>query len=451
VQDKADFRSAVWMLVAFLGLSLSTMPLMAQVSTGVEQAASSSLTRSDRDAVIAAVEAAVRSQYVFPAKAAGIVGKLEQERSSGRYSVDDAGLLAQRITQDLASASADRHLYLMYDPARFVRETKNPESSGAENVGYDRSVALRDNSGLAEMKILPGNIRYLRIARFGWIPDLTGEAYDRAMLFLGGGDAIIIDLRGNPGGEAAAVRYLVSHFLPPGTLELTFFAGTEAPVQSRALDYLPAGRLTGKPLYVLIDGYAASAAESFAYDVQQFKLGELVGVKTVGAANNNRFVPIPPGFMLSVSYGRPVHAVSGTNWEATGVQPTVPSPPVEALATAEKLALVHLKQTSGIAAERIAEYDWALDGVEAQLHPISLSSTQLQAFTGQYGKVSVRLEDGSLTMSRIGRPTAALLPLNSDGLFAVEGADLLRVRFGSGSIQIIFKGDPSPPTFTRKE
>jgi len=300
VQANTDFRHAAWILLVFLGMSFATLPLKGQVLTGVERAASPSLTRADRDAVIASVEAAIRSQYVFPAKAAGIVGKLEQARSSGRYSVDDAGLLAQRITQDLASASADRHLYLMYDPARYVRETKNQTSSAADNDGYDRSVALRDNSGLAEMNILPGNIRYLKIARFGWIPDVSGEAYDGAMRFLGGGDAIIIDLRGNPGGEAAAVRYLVSHFLPPGTLELTFFAGTEAPVQSRILDYLPAGRLTGKPLYVLIDGYGASAAESFAYDVQQFKLGELVGAKTIGAANNNRFVPIPPGFMLSV-------------------------------------------------------------------------------------------------------------------------------------------------------
>jgi len=427
-------------------LSFSVLPIAGQIATGTERAASKSLSPSDRDAVIASVEATIRSEYVFPAKTAGIIDKLEQARSSGRYAVDDAGLLAQRITQDLASGSSDHHLYLVYDPARYALETA-PTSAKAD--AYDRLASLRDNSGLTEMKILPGNIRYLKIASFGWIDDMTGESYDSAMRFLSAGDAIIIDLRGNPGGDGAAVRYLVSHFLPPDTLEFSFLAGTDAPKQSRTLDYLPAGRIKDKPLYVLIDGNDASAAESFAYDVQQFKLGELVGAKTIGAANNNKFVPIAPGFMLSVSYGRPVHAVSGTNWEGVGVEPSVSSPPAQALVTAERLALLRLKQASGVATDRIADYDWALAGVDGQLHPLSLSSAQLQPLTGQYGKVTVELQDGALTMSRTGRPTERLIPLTSDGLFGVEGSDLLRVRFASDSIQILFKGDPAPPTIRR--
>jgi len=117
--------------------------------------------------------------------------------------------------------------------------------------------------------------------------------------------------------------------------------------------------------------------------------------------------------------------------------------------TAERLALLRLKHTSGTAADRIADYDWALAGVDAQLHPLSLSLAQLQALTGQYGKVMIELQDGSLTMSRTGRPTERLIPLTSDGLFGVDGVDLLRVRFASDSIRILFKGDPAPPTMPR--
>jgi C-terminal processing protease CtpA/Prc len=104
------------------------------------------------------------------------------------------------------------------------------------------------------------------------------------------------------------VQYLVSHFLKPGMLEITFLQAGREPVQTRVLDHLPAGRMLGKPLYVLVDQGTASAAELFAYDVQQFKLGTLIGTRTAGAANNNDFVPIAPGFMLSVSTGRPVHS-----------------------------------------------------------------------------------------------------------------------------------------------
>ncbi|MBL7537684.1 S41 family peptidase, partial [Escherichia coli] len=73
--------------------------------------------------------------------------------------------------------------------------------------------ARRDNQGLGETRILPGNIRYLRITAFEWVQDQTGVAYDAAMRFLRDGDAIVIDLRGNGGGSHAAVRYLLSHFM----------------------------------------------------------------------------------------------------------------------------------------------------------------------------------------------------------------------------------------------
>jgi Peptidase family S41/N-terminal domain of Peptidase_S41 in eukaryotic IRBP len=437
------------MVLVLSALSISVLPLAGQIATGTERAASKPLSPSDRDAAIASLESIIRSDYVFPDKTPGIIEKLEHARKAGRYAVEDGGLLAQRITRDLASTSNDRHLYLVYDPARYALETETRRKTGAEGDTYDLQASLRDNSGLTEMKILPGNIRYLRIARFGWIDDKTGEAYDCAMRFLGAGDAIIIDLRGNPGGDGAAVRYLVSYFLPPGTLEFTFFAGGVAPVQSRALDYLPAGRIKDKPLYVLIDGNVASAAESFAYDVQQFKLGELIGAKTIGAANNNKFVPIAPGFIFSVSYGRPIHAISGTNWEGVGVEPSVPASPAQALVTAEKLALLRLRRASGVAANKIADYDWALASVDAQIDPPSLSPAQLQSLTGQYGSVKIGLQDGALSMSRMGRPTERLIPLTSDGLFGVEGSDLLRVRFASNSIEIIFKGDPAPPTMSR--
>jgi hypothetical protein len=436
-------------ILVFCLFSWSTLPLLAQISTPTERPTSGVLSPSERSAVISSMEATIRSEYVFPEKSAGIIQRLEQARKSGRFAVDDAGLLAQRITQDLAAASADRHLYLLYDPARYALETQAPPGTSRETDAYDRLVSLRDNSGLTEMKILPGNIRYLKISRFGWIADTTGQAYDSAMSFLSGGDAIIIDLRGDPGGDSAAVRYLVSHFLPPGTLECTFLAGTNAPQQSRTLDYLPAGRIKDKPLYVLIDGNVGSAAESFAYDVQQFQLGELVGARTGGAANNNKFVAIAPGFMLSVSYGRPVHAVSGTNWEGVGVEPSVSVLPAQALVTAERLALLRLKQASGSSADRIADYDWALGGIDAQLQPPSLSPDQLQRFTGHYGRVTIELQDGALNMLRTGRPTARLVALNSDGLFSVDGSDLFRVRFAADSIQLLFQGDPAPPTFAR--
>ncbi|MFP2962299.1 S41 family peptidase [Myxococcus sp. 1LA] len=376
-------------MTAALLLTLSSSPTLAQTEPPraprlpprrapqmvprSERPAPRAMSKQDRDAALTAIAASLRESYVFPEKVPAIIERLEQSRKAGRYDLEDAGVFSERITSDLQASSADRHLYLNHDPVRYAAEQQRaahaPSDEGASPDARFRHEALRSHHGLSELKLLPGNLRYLRITGFEWVRDETGAIYDDAMRFLKDGDAIIIDLRGNGGGSHGAVRYLVSHFLDEDVLEMAFLSGPNPPVQSRTLEHVPAGRLKGKPLYVLIDGNVASAGEAFAYDVAQFELGELVGAKTVGAANNNRFVPIHPGFVLSVSHGRPVHAVSNTNWEGVGVLPTVEASPAQALEVAQLLALKRLSEASDASPEARADYEWARLEVEARLRP----------------------------------------------------------------------------------
>jgi hypothetical protein len=409
---------------------------------------SARLSAADRAGALQAIKSVLQKSYVFPEMRAKLVDRLSQAQEAKRYDVDDPYDFADRITEDLREISHDGHLSLRLAPAEYAAAIA-PLTSDAGSEAFERRQALRHHHGLAELKMLPGNIRYLRIAGFEWVSDETGAAYDDAMRFLKGGDAVIIDLRGNGGGSAAAVQYLTSHFLDADTLLLTFLQGSAAPSQSRTLNHLPAGRLKGKPLYVLIDGGVASAAEEFAYHVQQFKLGELVGAKTAGAANNNRLLPIAPSFVLSVSFGRPVHAVSNTNWEGVGIAPTVEAPPIQALEVAQSLALKRLAETSGAPPENLADYAWARTGVEARLHPVSLSPKQLRALAGAYGEVSVKFRDGALWLARPNRPTRRLSPLTSDGLFAVEGVDIVRVRFTPNSLELLRQNEGAPRVFER--
>ena len=441
-------------------LSLCSMLLLVMTAgPALAQRAASSpdlpprLAQATRDSALEAIVATIRESYVFPEKRPVIVQRLKQARRSGRYQVRDAARFAQRVTDDLSAASRDGHLYLLHDPVQYAaarRSRPANQEKGEDLEAYWRRLAIRDHHGLTEMRLLPGNLRYLRISAFHWVRDVTGVAYDAAMRFLKGGDAAIIDLRGNGGGAHPAVQYLVSHFLGGDTLEMTFLQGGTPPLQSRTLEHLPAGRLTGKPLYVLIDGGVASAGEAFAYDVQQFKLGELVGARTAGAANNNKLVPIPPSFVLSVSYGRPVHPVSGSNWEGTGIEPTVPAAPEQALEVAEALALKRLATAPGVSREALAEYDWAQVGVQARLRPVSISPEWLEARAGRYEEVEVAFREGGLWLTRQNRPTRRLIPLTRDGLFAVEGSSRLRVRFTVGGLELRSKGEPAPATFKAK-
>ena len=439
---------------AILVLLAPAAPALArQVASGVEQAAPNALSRADRDAALTSIAAAVRASYVFPEKDAAIVARLDKARQDGRYDTADAGIFAERVSEDLAAASGDHHMYMLYDPAQYAAAVSPAPAGdlghGAGSAAFEHGLAVRNHHGLVEQKILPGNIRYLKIAAFEWIQDETGAVYDDALRFLKDGDAVVIDLRGNPGGSHPAVRYLVSHFMDPGVLEMTFLESGQAPEQSRTLDHLPAGRLKGKPLYVLIDGNTGSAAEAFAYDVRQFKLGELVGATTAGAANNNRFLPIAPGFMLSVSFGRPVHAVSQTNWDGAGVAPTVAASPDHALDTAQSLALNRLAATPGASPEARAEYGWARITVEAALKPVTIPAGRLKAWAGSYGEVTISLRDGKLWLARADRPLRGLTPLTAEGLFAVDGSDMLRVRFTATGLETLWRGDPEPRVYPR--
>ena len=403
---------------------------------------------AERTAALAAITTAVQRDYVDPPMRATLVDKLAAAERAGRYATPDPALFAERVTEDMRAASHDHHMWMTVDLAAYAASQAPPHSDAGADAFHRREV-LRAHHGLAELRRLPGNVRYLQITGFEWLADETGAAYDDAMRFLKDGDAVIIDVRGNPGGDHAAVRYLVSHFLAGDVLLLTFLHGSELPRQSHTLENVPAGRLIGKPLYVLVDGHTGSAAEEFAYHVAQWKLGELVGATTGGAANNNDLVPIAPGFTLSVSVGRPVHALSGTNWDGVGVAPTVAVAPEQALAAAEQLALRKLAAAPGATPDTLAEYAWAAVAVDAELHPVTLAPARLAALAGRYGEATVTLRGDALWFQRTGKRLVKLAPLTTDGLFAVAGMDFFRVRLTGRTAELSWAGEPGPRIYPR--
>ena len=416
-------------------------------------AQASQLSVNERTTALESIKDKFQSLYVIPEMRSRIIERLNKAQQSGRYDTGDPRVFAERITEDLRAITQDKHLSLAYEQSAYKAALAPPQSDNGEEA-FRRRRAMRSNHGLAEMRILPGNIRYLKITRFEWVPDETGAIYDEAMRFLKGGDAWLVDLRGNPGGNSAAANYFLSHFHDPGTFSYTSYAGSEPPQKNYALDYLPAGRLKGKPLYILIDGSAGSAAEAVAYDLQQSKIAVAVGTKTAGAANNARLLPIAPGFILSISYGRPLHVVTNTNWEGVGVKPDIECDPVASLDMAESLALKRLAELPGTPPGTLTEYKWALTAVEARLRPVNFASAQLTAWSGRfqsvdYGEVKVDFEGGVLWLERPGRPRARLSPLTASGIFAIEGSELLRAHLTGKTIELLWRDDPSPRIFVR--
>jgi hypothetical protein len=302
------------------------------------------------------------------------------------------------------------------------------------------------NHGLTEMRVLPGNVRYLAYDGFYWAGSETAAALDNAMRFLAGGDAVIIDLRRNGGGSPEAVQYAISHFLPPNRHLVTFEMSErdDGPDRLSTLAELPAGRMVGKPLYVLTSSGTASAAEEFAGHVGGFRIGELIGDTTGGAGFRNTLVPVPGGFVLSVSIGRAVLASTGRDWEAVGIAPTTRTPVGQALEIAQVHALQGMMASAS--PERRPVLAALADTLAARLEPRA-PALPLVAYAGAFGSRNITLDDGRLYYQRETRPRTALIPLGQNR-FALEVDPATRVTFvteGARATAMEFGPAAGPP------
>lgn len=414
-------RRQSWMAVAIGLLVVAGAPARAACPTPENTA--SAETRARHQTVLRQIEAAIRTDYVFVELRDPLIDHLRAAEQACRYEGADDVRFAELVTEDLQSVSHDGHLYLTHDPALYAAMSA-PPASDAGIEAFRRDEATRINHGLTEMRIISENIRYLKISAFKWVPDgTTARAYDAAAAFLAGGDAIIIDLRGNGGGESDAADYFLNHIVTLGRL-------AERP----------------RPFFILIDGRVGSAAEAVTYDAKLRGAAVIVGANSYGAANNNRRIPIAPGFVLSISYNRPIHPLSGTNWEGVGVEPDVRIDPALALEAAEQSALAELDARLPAASPLKERYAWRHTRLQAILHPAVVNSAGLVPLQGRYGAIELRYSDGALRLYRADRPRwpqgRALSPLTADGIFALDGTDDLRFRITPGRLEILRPGAP---------
>jgi len=397
-------------------------------NAATQQAAAASQPSIDAKAVVADVQRILNENYVLPELRPQLSAALSKGLSEGHYNVSDPSALSERINADLAAVAHDRHLGMHPDAKQAAELASRPKGAGADDApptADEVRFADRLNHGILQLKVLPGNIRYMETIGFFWDGEKTKEIYDNAMRVLKGGDAIIIDMRKNGGGSPDAVQYMISHFLPPNTPIVTFYMRGEKGDTWKSLPSLPAGSLAGKPLYVLTSGMSASAAEEFIGHVNGFKLGEIIGENTAGAGYRNEFFPVAGGYVISVSVGRAVLASTGKDWEKVGITPTVKVSQDKALETAQVRALQKLATTATGMDKRVLEASAQL--LNAQLNPVA-TALPLSQYVGVYGVRSIRNEGGKLVFQREGGPRGELIPVASNE-FAFVDDPLQRVKF----------------------
>ena len=414
-------------LTALAGAAaLALIPANANALT--QEATAATQTKIDARAVVADVKRILNANYVLPEMRPQLAAALDKGLAAGRYDVSDPGVLAERINADLTEVAHDGHLGMHHDPKQSAELAAHHAGAGADDAPpTDEEIRFADrlNHGILQLKVLPGNIRYLESIGFFWGGDKTKEAYDNAMRFLKGGDAIIIDMRQNGGGSPDAVRYMISHFLEPNTPIVTFYMRGQAGDRWSSLGSLPAGSLKGKSLYVLTGGRSASAAEEFVGHVGGYKIGELVGEKTAGAGYRNEFFPVAGGYVISVSVGRAVLASTGKDWEKVGIAPTIPASQADALEVAQIHALRKLASTATGRDKEV--FEGSAQVLEAQLKPVS-TSLPLPQYVGVYGVRHITNEGGKLIFQREGGPKGQLVAVGPNE-FAFIADPMQRVKF----------------------
>jgi carboxyl-terminal processing protease len=169
---------------------------------------------------------------------------------------------------------------------------------------------VKDINGKKEYPLSDHQIGYVRLVQFG---EKTSADLDGALKKLKGQgmQALILDLRWNPGGLLEQAVDVCEKFLPRGQLVVT--TEGRSPSQTSVRRALGRGdELKGMPIVVLVNLGSASASEIVAGCLQDLKRAIIVGEKTFGKGSVQSILPLQDGSALRLTtakYYTPSHKV----------------------------------------------------------------------------------------------------------------------------------------------
>ncbi len=201
-----------------------------------------------------------------------------------------------------------------------------------------------------EFPIGEDKIGYVRIKQFG---EQTSDDLEAALRKLEGQGmkALILDLRGNPGGLLDQAKGVCEKFLPRNQL----IVSTEGRSAQSRTEYRASGRNhhPDMPKVILVNGGSASASEIVAgclQDLQPITRAIVLGEQTFGKGSVQSILPMPDGCALRLTtakYYTPSHKVI----HEKGITPDIVVPTTE-----EQERYLLVKHTSG-ALEDLPEED----------------------------------------------------------------------------------------------
>ena len=168
---------------------------------------------------------------------------------------------------------------------------------------------VKDIHGKQEFPLGENKIGYVRLVQFG---EKTSDDLEAALkkLKAQGMQALVLDLRWNPGGLLEQAVAVCEKFLPRGQLVVT----TEGrnPAQNSSRHANGHDELPKMPVAVLVNLGSASASEIVAGCLQDLNRAIVVGEKTFGKGSVQSILPLQDGSALRLTtakYYTPSHKV----------------------------------------------------------------------------------------------------------------------------------------------
>lgn len=166
----------------------------------------------------------------------------------------------------------------------------------------------------------PTKVAYVRFTTFssGSHGALASEIQ---RLYAKGAEGLVLDLRGNGGGQLNESVLAASLFLKKGERVVSTRSRTQGTKAYNAVgDPLPS-----RPAVVLIDHNTASAAEILASAMEEHHVATTVGSRSFGKGTFQEVIHLAAGGALDLTVGR-YFTANGSSLLGKGIKPQVPAP-----------------------------------------------------------------------------------------------------------------------------
>jgi retinol-binding protein 3 len=355
------------------------------------------INSASKNSLITNLCTTLNRNYVYPEKAKSMTDFLKQQNAKGVYdSLKNENELANRITKDLRSIYTDKHLRIEHNPElekeilEFLSSKKGAKKVASEDIENDK----KKNFHFRKVEILPSNIGYIELNGFAVPSQSTSKTIHAAMQLVANTDAVIIDLRNNFGGNGTVAGEILGYFFSTKTLISRSFNRIE---NKWTDEYVKNSNdlVLNMPIYLLTSHRTFSAAESFAYNLQNLKNAVIIGENTRGGAHLTRSFSLGNGFVGFIPYMRGENVITQTDWEGTGVIPTFRVDEEYSLAIA-KTKILEAKLSKVKSDDEKRQINYLINYFKSKSTNFESDLSVISSFLGEYEYFEVTLKDNQL-------------------------------------------------------